>query len=123
MKQEQEKQEEHTKKHPQHAALKQERHVGHGHSKNDFSELATVSFIFSILGFILPLFGPLATVLGIGGLMQIKRLNLRGKTLAILAIVFGSLMTVVVFVAIAFGIGYLEQYGGIGGLIEKSRAR
>ena len=89
--------------------------------KRFFSELAVVSFSLGILSFFLPLFGPLAVVLGAGGLMQIRRLDLRGKTLAILGIIFGALMTVVTFVLIAFGMGYLEQYGGISGLIAKAK--
>ncbi len=119
MKENQETQEQESAKQAKPAVKKEDKE--HKVKKGFFSELAVMSFILGILSFFLPLFGPLAIILGVGGLMLIRRLDLRGKTLAILGIIFGVLMTVVTFVLIAFGFGYLEQYGGISGLIAKAK--
>ena len=105
----------------QEGALKERKGKKEKEKRGFFSELAVVSFILGILSFVFPLFGPLAIILGIGGLMQIRRLSLRGGTLAVLGIVLGILVSLALIVMLAFGMGYLEQYGGISGLMGRIR--
>jgi hypothetical protein len=91
-----------------------------------YSEFAVISLICGLLGLLLPLFSTLAIIFGIAGLMQTHREGMKGRWMAALGIVFGFIGIILVFVAIIFGVGWLENYlmrwGGISTLVGKASA-
>lgn len=88
------------------------------------SEFAVISLICGVLGLLLPLFSTLAIIFGIAGLMQIHREGMKGRWMAALGIVLGFIGIILIFVAIIFGVGWLETYlmrwGGISTLVGKA---
>jgi hypothetical protein len=87
------------------------------------SEWCFTALVLGVFGLILPLFSALAIVFGIGGLMQVHRLQIKGKWMAITGIVLGFLAIIMLIVAIIFGITMLESYlmrfGGLESLIGR----
>ncbi len=85
------------------------------------SEFSFMSLVLGVFGLVLPLFGALAIVFGIAGLMQTHRERMKGKWMAVTGIVLGFLGMLLIVVAILLGIDFLQNYlmkfGGVETLI------
>ncbi|MBT3836215.1 DUF4190 domain-containing protein [Candidatus Woesearchaeota archaeon] len=78
--------------------------------QNFHSEWAVVSLLLSLFGFIVPfIFSTLGIIFAIGGLMQTNRENMKGKWMAILAILFGITSIVVYTILVIAGINFAQE--------------
>tara|TARA_Y100000034_G_scaffold58176_1_gene70964 strand:- start:326 stop:721 length:396 start_codon:yes stop_codon:yes gene_type:complete len=80
-----------------------------GSDKKFHSELSLVSFILGILGLIVPFFSTLAIIMAIGGLMQVRRSNLKGKWMSVTGMILGIIGILFFITAILFGISLLQE--------------
>tara|TARA_Y100000310_G_C20537706_1_gene741706 strand:- start:560 stop:973 length:414 start_codon:yes stop_codon:yes gene_type:complete len=77
-------------------------------SKKKTSELCVAAFLLSLFGLIFPPFALLAIIFAISGLMQSSRAELRGKTLAILAIIFSLIGFVIALFLVIFAVEFVK---------------
>lgn len=90
------------------------------HEQHFWSEFALLSLLLGIVGLILPLFSILAVLFGIAGMMQIYRVHLHGRWMAITGIILGLVAIAVLFLTFFWTIDFLEAYllrSGIGSLL------
>ncbi|PIN87369.1 hypothetical protein COV12_04170 [Candidatus Woesearchaeota archaeon CG10_big_fil_rev_8_21_14_0_10_32_24] len=77
---------------------------------NFHSEWAVVSLLLSLFGFIVPfIFSTLAIIFAVGGLMQANREGLKGKWMAVLAILFGITSIIIYTILVIIGINLAQQ--------------
>ena len=71
--------------------------------------MSFVSLALGVLGLIMPLFSTLAIVTGIAGFIQIHRIELKGRWMALTGIILGVLGIILFLLAILFGIEFVQS--------------
>jgi len=96
--------------HPKQYVMHRDGYAPNPYEHHYHSEWSLVSFVMGMLGLVMPIFSPLAIVLGIGGLMQVHREKMKGRWMAIWGISLGFLGLILIIVALIFSINFLEGF-------------
>ena len=89
--------------------LEKQQHQQFQPKSNFHSEMSFVSLVLGVLGLIMPLFSTLAIVTGIAGFIQIHRVELKGRWMALTGIILGVLGIILFLLAILFGIEFVQS--------------
>ncbi len=79
-------------------------------TRNFLSEFCVVSFLMGILGLLLPPFSSLAIIFGIAGIMHTRRVETKGRWMALLGIVLGIIGIFIFIFIILAGLTVVENY-------------
>ena len=78
--------------------------------KGFLSEFCVISLLMGILGLLLPPFSSLAIIVGIAGIMHTRRVETKGRWMAVVGMILGVIGILIFIFALLAGLTIMENY-------------